>query len=180
MWGFGIIIALYLYIRLAIWVGRKLAGKRESKQWKWGVRVTVVLVFALIPTWDAILGRIYLNHLCSTEAGVRVYQPVELPAEYWDVQGKSRFISARGILDMAVLGSRFQLSNVSEPQINWLIRIDKDRWQLKDNQTEKILGEKITFTRYFGWLNRFSPAPNVAESCRDLWVEQYGREVFFQ
>ncbi|OGT29224.1 MAG: hypothetical protein A2W28_09385 [Gammaproteobacteria bacterium RBG_16_51_14] len=155
-----------------MWIARKLAGKRESRQWKWGVRMAVVLVFVLIPTWDMILGRVYLNHLCSTEAGVKVYQTVELPAEYWDKEGRPRFMNARGVINMVMLGDRFKWHQVREPYINGLIKIDKRRWQLEDITTQKALGEKVDFVRYFGWLNRFSPAPNVSESCPDIEIKQ--------
>ena len=91
MYGLAVIIVLYFYVRLAMWIAKKLAGRRESKQWKWGIRAAVALIFILIPTADSIVGHLYFNHLCSTEASVRIYQTVELPAEYWDKTGKLKF-----------------------------------------------------------------------------------------
>lgn len=173
MIGLSILLALAAYIWLARFATRRITNRTG--------KYLVIALFVLIPTWDIIPGKLYFNHLCATEAGVKVYRTVELPAEYWDAQGKAKFLSNRGIVDIAMLGNRFQWNKVGEPQINWLsLRIDKDRWQLTDKQTEMVLGEKISFTRYFGWLSRFSQAPNVAESCRNLWIEQYGREVSFR
>ncbi|MEO6974410.1 MAG: hypothetical protein ABI144_00885 [Gallionella sp.] len=132
---------------------------------------TFVLVF-LLPFSDDIAGRIYLKHLCSTEAGAKVYQMEVLPAEYWDAQGQPRFINARGVLDMRVLGDRFKWQQVLEPYIGGVVKIDKWRWLLQDSSTQKTLGEKVDFLRYFGWLNNFSPAPNIGEGCPNISAEQ--------
>lgn len=137
---------------------------------KWGKRIAIAILI-LIPTGDSIIGHLYLNHLCSTEAGVKVYQTVELPVEYWDGQGKPRFLAANGFVDMKLLPNKFEWRKVDEPYVNSVIKIGKWRWQLMDKETQNVLGEKITYMRHFGWLNRFSPAPNIGESCRDLGGE---------
>lgn len=181
MWGLAVLITLFLYIRLAMWVAKKLSDKRESKQWKWGVRVCVTLVFVLIPTWDSILGQLYLNNLCSTEAGVKVYQTVELPAEYWDAQGAPRFIAKNGFVDMKLLPARYQWHSIDESYIDSVIKIEKWRWQLIDVEAQKVLGERVAYMRHFGWFNRFSPAPNIGEGCelsRDQ--EQVQEQNFFR
>jgi len=179
MSGLGIIIALYFYIRLAIWVVRKLVGERESKPLKWSIRVTVVIMFALIPTWDTILGHIYLNHLCNTEAGVKVYQTVELPAEYWDGQGRMQFLKSNGDIDQVLLGKKFEWHSVSEPYSTSLVKVDKQHWQFRDGKTQNILAERTSFWWHGGWLEDFSPAPTKGASC-PLLSEQYSGNEYIQ
>lgn len=165
MYGLAVIVALYFYVRLALWMVRWVSGKCENRRAQWIARIAVALIFILIPTGDAIVGRIYLHHLCSTEAGVKVYQTVELPSEYWDAQGGPRFFAANGFVDMKLLPNRYQWHSRDEPYIDSVIKIEKWRWQLIDNETKNVLGERITYMRHFGWLNRFSPAPNIGEVC---------------
>jgi hypothetical protein len=126
---------------------------------------------------DEIAGRIYLSHLCTTEAGVKVYQTVELPREYWDEKGKPKYLGANGFVDMKLLPNRFEWRNVDKPYIDSVIKIEKWRWKLVDKETKNVLGEKITFVRHYGWLNQFSPASTVGESCRDLGGESNREEL---
>jgi len=172
MSGLGIIIGLYFYIRLAIWVVRKLAGECESKQVKWGVRVAVALVFSLIPMWDVILGRIYLNYLCSTEAGVKVYQTVELPADYWDGLGRAKFFKENGDLDHSFLKNRFGETSSTKPYSSFF-RIDETHRQLVDNSTQKILGEVVSFMYWGGWISRNSGLHNTAVDCKEFHGNQF-------
>ena len=87
---FLIVLWVPVCIVLAVWTGRKFL-----KNSKIPIKVaigTLVFLFALaMPIADEIAGRIYFNHLCETEAGAKVYQTIELPAEYWDENGKPNF-----------------------------------------------------------------------------------------
>lgn len=77
---------------LAVLVGRKFIKRSLPVRIAGGV--TVFLVALLLPASDEIAGRIYFNHLCETEAGMRVYQPMELPVEYWDEDGSLKFLKS--------------------------------------------------------------------------------------
>ena len=154
MWGLAVVIALYFYVRLAMWIARKLAGRRESRQWKWVVRIAVALVFVLIPTWDIILGHLYLNHLCSTEAGVKVYQTVELPAEYWDEHGAVKF----------PLVKDNYISSYKENRISRFFQIDRSVYSLSD-KLGKVLVEDVVFRNWGGWVVRAFSPHNTAVSC---------------
>jgi len=69
MGGLAILVLIGLYIAGAVWV-MKIQKSRRAK--------AIALVIALlIPTTDAIIGRIYLQHLCDTEGGLKVYRVVE-------------------------------------------------------------------------------------------------------
>jgi len=171
---------ILILLPVAFWVAIKVAKRsaRTNAKIAIGFGVFAVLILALLA--DEIVGRIYLSHLCTTQAGAKVYQTIELPMEYWDEQGGPKFLNARGIIVDAVLKDRFKWHSVDEPYVNRFVRIEKNRWLIQDQKTKQDLGEKVTFNRYFGWLNRFSTAPNVAESCRDLWADKYGQDALFQ
>jgi len=163
-------------IGLGIWVGRKFIKKGALVKTAGGV--LVFLIALILPVSDEIAGRIYFNHLCKTQAGVKVYKTIELPAEYWDEDGKPKFMNSRGVLDTKVLGSRFEWKRHKKPVVSSLIRIDQEKWVLYDNQSNGELGEMVDFTRYFGWINTFSPAPNVAEGCRNVWTGKHSQRNF--
>ncbi|MBI4937115.1 MAG: hypothetical protein HY846_02640 [Nitrosomonadales bacterium] len=161
------------WLPISIWLARNLVkwiGFRNGAVSLVAGLLGFVLVF-MLPFADEIAGQLYLNHLCSTEAGVKVYQTVELPAEYWDGRGRPRFIAPNGFVDMKLLPNRFEWRNVDEPYIDSVIKVKKSRWQFIDKESRVILGERISYMRYFGWLNRFSPAPNIGEGCRNLGGE---------
>lgn len=110
---FLVVLWIPIYLLLVISVGRKAIKK--SLPLKIAGGVTAFLIARHLPVGDEIAGRIYFNHLCETEAGVKVYQPVELPAEYWDEGGKPLFMDSRGVLDMKMLSSRFEWKRQINP-----------------------------------------------------------------
>ncbi|GEM_PF-1244431 len=186
MFGLGIIIALYLYIRFAIWVTRKLAGERESKPLKWSIRVTVVIMFALIPTWDTILGHIYLNHLCNTEAGVKVYQTVELPAQYWDEKGKPRFyVNRYGHNNLRFIFPDKGMIDAPQFEYTWVTTtyskfffIDKDILQIADRKKGQILGQYSLLRYWGGWFARNFTPHNSAVACEAKDLNSWESNIF--
>lgn len=69
MIGLSILLAVVAYIWLARFVARRIENR--------AVKYTVIAVFILIPTWDVIPGKLYFNHLCENEAGLKIYKTVE-------------------------------------------------------------------------------------------------------
>jgi len=171
---------ILILLPLSVWAAIKIAKRFKAISAKLASALSVFLLVFLVLFADEIVGKKYLEHLCATEAGVKVYQTVELPAEYWDESGKPRFLNSRGVLVRSVLGNQFEWFDDNEPYVNWFIKIEKKRWTLQDSKSKRKLGEKSTFIRYYGWLNQLSPAPNVGESCRDLWGARYGQNALFQ
>ena len=162
----GPLLLIVAWLPLCIWISMKVVRRFQRGGLRWVGGWLTFLVLFLVPFADEVVGPIYLSYLCATEARFKVYQTVELPREYWDEQGRAKFLNERGVLDMEMFGNRFEFRGVEESITDSFIKIGKRRHQLRDAATTKMLGEKITFRRYYGWLNRFSPAPNVAESCR--------------
>ncbi len=160
MYAIGIIIVGYFYVRLAMWTARKAARQYESKQGKWGAKVAVALVFILVPFGDSIVGQIYFNHLCETEAGAKVYQTIELPAEYWDEGGKPKFY----VNWDANLGKKYPLIYTSGT-FSPLFHIDNAGYKFIDKKSDELLGELVNFRYWGGWVKRSFSPHNTAISC---------------
>ena len=174
----GPLFLVLAWLPVCIWIAVKVAKRFLRRGVKLGIGLLVFLLVFLVPFADEIAGKIYLSHLCATEARVKVYQTIELPAEYWDERGRARYLASNGFVDMKLLPNRFEWRNVDEPYVDSVIKIEKWRWELVDKETQIVLGEKITYMRRFGWVNRFSPSPNIGESCRDLGGESNREELF--
>ena len=134
---------------------------------------TLILVF-LLPFADDIAGRIYFNHMCSTEAGVTVYQTVELPAENWDAQGKPKFYDEKNGNSYPISGfdggwdNYFKKNYYPDSQtyrVSKIFSIEKHTYKLEDNMKIKKYAEQVSFMYWGGWIVRnFSPH-NTAASC---------------
>ena len=131
-------------------------------------------------------GRIYFNHLCSTEAGVKVYKTVELPAEYWDEQGKPRFYVNQYDHDkMRYIFSDKRMVDAPQFKYTWVtspysefFHIDKDVLQITDREKGAALGEYFLFRYWGGWLARnFSPH-NSAASCEVKNLTRWEINIF--
>lgn len=180
MIGITLIIVLYFYVRVAIWVAKWTAGRFESKKKKWIAQLTVALVFFLIPTGDAIIGHLYLDHLCATEAGVKVYQTMELPSEYWDEQGKPKFFNKQGYLDRDFLEKKLDESGGHTECYSTIFHIDKYVTPVTEKTSRKMLAEIITFRRWGGWIsNNFSPN-HTADSCEFIQDRNFSRNFYGQ
>lgn len=69
MIGLSILLAVVIYI----WLARLVAKRIKNRSAKY----VVIAIFILIPTWDIVPGKIYFNHLCENEAGLKIYKTVE-------------------------------------------------------------------------------------------------------
>lgn len=145
--------------------------------------VSVTLFLALFG--DEVAGRMYLNHICATEAGVNVYQTVELPAGYWDESGKPMFRIYEGDNHetMFLVGAysyedgRFEYSMYVEPYSS-IFHIEKTGFRLRERKTEKVLGEVINFRYWHGWLSRNLSPHNSAVSCEVSNMDEWKFNIF--
>jgi hypothetical protein len=75
---FGVIIG---YILLAVFITNvvvRIADRAgASKKKRMALSWTMILIFLLIPFWELIPTLVYHQHLCNTEAGVKIYRSVE-------------------------------------------------------------------------------------------------------
>jgi len=159
--------------------------KRISSKWLKGL---VVVIWILIPTGDEIAGHLYFNHLCSTEAGVKVYQTVELPAEYWNAQGKPRFyVNPYGRNRLRYIfpnntiidAPQFEYTLEAKPY-NKFFHIDKETIQISDREKGKLLGEYSLFRYWGGWLDTqiFSMVHNSAITCDANDLDSWPLNIF--
>lgn len=79
MSGSGVLFFIGLYFFIAY----KVVGAVKTK----ALKGLAIVIFALIPTADAVVGRIYLQHLCATEGGLKINRVVN---------GVEGFISSGG------------------------------------------------------------------------------------
>jgi len=71
MGGLGFVVVIVLYVWLAVAVVKAY----WRRNWKSGTAALAVMI--LLPTTDAVIGRLYLKHLCATEGGLHVKQVVK-------------------------------------------------------------------------------------------------------
>jgi hypothetical protein len=80
LWTLQLVIFL-LTLAAVIYVAVKIAGAaKANRRGKWITGVTVgVITFLIlnIPNWRAMVGRMYFDHLCETEAGEFIYKTVD-------------------------------------------------------------------------------------------------------
>ena len=171
---FLIVLWVPVCIALAFLVGKKFIKKSMSFKIIGGM--VVFLVALPLPIADEIAGRMYFNHLCETEAGVKVYQTIELPAEYWDEEGKPRFIKSNGDLDRNLLDNEI-MENRELNDFTPLLGIKKYRSMLK-NTSNEIVGENIDFFLAKGWVVRNFTTGGSNRSCnkakgKEFWHDYY-------
>lgn len=66
-------LAVFSLIGLYIFAGYKFVKSIRPGYRKW----LAIAALALIPTADAVVGRVYLRHLCATEGGLKVHRVAE-------------------------------------------------------------------------------------------------------
>jgi hypothetical protein len=161
-------------IALAVLVGKKVIKKSLPLKITGGL--AVFLIMLLLPVSDEIVGRIYFNHLCETEAGVKVYQTIELPAEYWDENGKPKFLKSNGDIDRKLLGNKITEGRALKAFVPFL-GIKKRRYMLK-NISKEIAGENIDFFLSRGWVIRNFTTGSSSSTCnkakgKEFWHDFY-------
>lgn len=163
---FLIVLWVPVCIILGIFVGRKLIKK--SWPFKIAGGLVVFLVFLALPVADEIAGRIYFNHLCETEAGIKVYQTIELPAEYWDEDGKPKFYDESNGNFTLPQGKFYK---VESKKTTHLFGVKEHRAFLLEINTKEVLSEDPLFRYWGGFISRNFTPNNNAISCGQDWDE---------
>lgn len=163
---------IVLWLPVALFVAVKLSRRPKNGAAKLVTGVSTFVLVFLLPFADEIAGRIYFNHLCSSEAGVKVYQTVELPAEYWDEQGNAKFYDGKNG-NLRLSQDIFEWVSKKE---EYPLHSEKTISEMKDKKTGMILNERILFTYWGGWIARNFMPHNTALSCNSD-VEAYTKYV---
>ncbi len=153
---------ILILLPVAIWIGVKAAKRFDGRGTKITVGLLAFLLVFFVPLADEIAGRSYLNYLCSTQAGVKVYETVELPAEYWNEQGNPKFFDEKnGNFHLEGYTTDAKIQKYSP-----LFRIEKFRFSYLERQSGKILGEVTSYRYMGGWIQEYlSPAPGGGGRC---------------
>lgn len=171
---------ILILLPVFIWIAIKF-----SKHIKPGVTRTAsgvgifFLLFAL-PFGDEIAGRIYFNYLCATEADVKVYKTVELPAEYWDEQGRAKFFNQYGYLDHDFWVKKLDESGGRVERYSSVFAIDKHTSPVKERSSQRVLADVTTFLYWGGWMRRNLSPNNTANSCKFTEGPNFSRSFYGQ
>jgi len=176
--GFAVLTSpfwlILIMLPVSIWIAVKVAKhfKRMSARLVGGVGIFFIVF--LVPFSDEVVGRMYFNYLCANEAGVKVYQTVELPSEYWDEQGRALFydaINGNFTLD----GYRVEYkTGVYSP----LFHIDNAGYKRINDRSGQVLGEITDFMYWGGWVRRNLSPHNTANACKNR--REYSRSLIKQ
>ncbi|MEW6248540.1 MAG: hypothetical protein AB1555_17800 [Nitrospirota bacterium] len=148
MIALSLLIALFLYIFVA-WLAVHLIGKLANVLAVTAIRkrnlqALAIAIFVLIPTWDIVPGRLYFQHLCKTEGGVKVHKTVEVDKTYFLANGQP---------DQAKLQEIFERQIKNDRSFSRIFHITKAQLSIVDRQTGDRLGTATDFWYYGGWLN---------------------------
>lgn len=172
MIGLSILLAVVIYVWLARFVTKRIANQ--------AAKYIAIALFTLIPTWDIIPGKLYFNHLCESEAGVKIFETMELPAEYWDQQGKPRFFNEHGYLDNKFLADHLDGGGGRIEHYSSAFAIDKVTSPIKEKVSQKVLAEITTFGFWGGWVSRNFIPHNTAASCVFMDAPNFSRSFYSQ
>jgi hypothetical protein len=169
---------ILILLAAATWISVKVAKRFKSLGAKFGIALLVFVLFFLMSFGDEIVGRIYLNRLCASDAGVKVYKTVELPPEYWDKNGEAKFFNTQGYLDHDFWAKRIDESAGSVVRESSILNIEKNITKVIDRGSQALLGEITTFKFWGGWVRRNLSPANTANSCQYIYDPNFSREFY--
>lgn len=171
MGGLGVLVMVGLYL----FISYKIV-KYAKRAW---LKAAVLIVMLLIPTADAIYGRIKLKHMCEAEAGLKVYRVVHHVkgfmagtafSDYWVKEHGYQFSEDRPLHGTTT--TRYTLKNDGKieveknvlPKSQYRLRFEQfgekktyghTRYFIEDITTGEILATDTQVTYHGGWAERF-------------------------
>lgn len=140
MIGLFVLTALVLYIAFAIWIVKR----QKTRKAKW----ISIAIFALIPTWNEILGKTYFYYLCSTRGGIKIEKTIELPREYWDADGRPKFITNNGRIEEKQLDTFLKFETHSEDESQSMLNIRKTTKSVIEKKSGQVAGTYTYFIHF--------------------------------
>jgi hypothetical protein len=155
----------------------------RSRKGRLTVVLAGILIIALIPTWDIILGRIILSRHCSSSGGIKIYKEVALGDKYFTTDGRPKYLeqdsyvvtNGRGesvsrtswAVDDEVFRGRYDLQTTTETVVSHPVKIEIMVSRLVENASGELLAERTVFRYFGGWFANASVGhPQVIE-CPD-------------
>ena len=172
MIGLIFLLVLAIYVGAAWFIVKALSSKKA--------KYTVIAVFVLIPTWDVVPGWLYLQYLCKTEGGVKVYKSVEGVEGFFDksqnmlgrdavlkygykfMEGEESGALYRYSVDQ---NGQLQREKIDEPTGKYGVQasdyhlpfnITKYDHTIVDFQTQEKLAVSVTFYRAGNWIQQIA------------------------
>lgn len=171
----GGLLVLFL-LGVYVWIAYKAVRWTRPR---WG-KVLLVLAFVLVPTADAVHGRIRLKQLCEAEGGLRIYRTVEgvegfyeasKPDETWIRKYSFVFVEGEGtlngksVIDRLVLQAdgNIRLEKNVEQRSKYRLRFGRgnvsDSYLRTDvvvetTNSKELLGRITDFNYAGGWVER--------------------------
>lgn len=180
----GPLFLIIIWLPVSVWAATTVSKRytRGSLKRKFSIGVLLFVAIFLVPFADGIAGRIYFNYLCATKAGVKVYQTVELPAEYWDEEGRPRLKTFRsdtpGVINLVGIREPiFQQIGFTEDYSN-IFHIDRTGFRLREIFSDNIFSEIIHYRYWGGWITRNFSLNNSAVSCEMKDLDNWEFDVF--
>lgn len=168
MGGLAALFFIGLYIAIAYWVFKRCGG--SSFRWM------VLALAVLIPSGDAVVGRLYLKHLCAQEGGLKVYRVAEHVdgfmddyRDYWVKAGKYRFTEEFPINGKVIRYSKNNGKIIREdnvlPQSQYRVRLQhlgsvhdrylRNMYLVESIPNGEILATDTQIAFNGGWAERF-------------------------
>lgn len=161
MIALALLFALIVYgvlawsaIRALGWLGRVCVFSLSSTRVWQGITLAV---FVLLPTWDIIPGRLYFQHLCQTEAGIRVFRTVEVDQSFFRPDGTP---------DENKLSRKYVQTSSFERSFSKRFNIAKTEGVLQELETGDKLGISTDFFYHGGWLMAVITPGGAGTSCQ--------------
>lgn len=174
----GPLFVIVVWLPVSIWAAVKLSKRFRGSKTRIPVGLLVLFLVFCLPFADGIAGRLYFSYLCATEAGVKVHETVELPAQYWDVEGQPKFFSEYGYLDRDFAARNISLDRASARRYSAVLGIDKDASRILEKADQVLLAEVTTFRFWGGWVRRNFSGNNTASSCSFIRDPEFNRELY--
>lgn len=189
MIGLGFFLAFILYIGLALLISYWVRRGFNTPKAKHIAQTLTLITFALIPTWDIIPGKLYLNHLCETEGGLKIYKTVEgvdgfyyfpgaeLKQEALDQYGYKyleagaessfyRYSLKKGNLAKEKISQVFSKYGVQLLSVDLFLNVKKYSETIVKLQTKEVLARKNQFYYPGNWVQRkVKPLLGGGQSC---------------
>lgn len=145
-------LVAWFALRMVGWLGRICVFPSISTKVFQGLTLAF---FVLFPTWDIIPSQLYFEHLCETEAGIKVSRTVQVDQSYF---------RSGGVPDDKKLLDRYVQSSKWSPDVSSWAHITKIEGTIRDRETGELLGTATDFLYGGGWINS-RIAPMSSTTC---------------
>ncbi len=177
-----IMVVLVIYLSFVFTVSKWVYKKPEKVSSKWLASIGTAVFLLFVPMADNIVGEVYFKYLCATQGGIKVYQTVKLSNEYWNKYGTPIFIDSKGNIDTNILMD-FNFTRENDSDFITIFRIKKELYQVGYKESGSVLGERVIFFYYGGWLVNSTGMHVMGSHCpsnKDISLANLMNDIFIK